>query len=181
MPKTYPSLGTFTSGQILTAAKMNDVATNITNIRVPPMCRVFRAAAGTHTSTGNFQAIAFDTQSLDTEEPGDNMWVVGSATRITFKTAGVYQVGGIATFAINTTGVRAAVIRLNGTTDIARHDQGSAPSSAINVGLLPHTIYSFAVNDYIELYAFQSSGGNLAYSVGTDQLNLYAAWAGQVS
>jgi hypothetical protein len=181
MPKTYNTFTNVSTGDVLTATNFNNVLTNVGNYRVPPACRVFRAAAGTHTSTGNFQAITFDTQSLDTEEPSDNMWVVGSATRITFKTAGVYQVGGIATFAFNTSGFRAAVIRLNGTTDIARHDQGSAPAAAINVGLLPHTLYSFAVNDYIELLAFQSSGGNLAYSVGTDQLNLYAAWAGQAS
>jgi hypothetical protein len=38
MAKTYPTIGPFTAGDILTAATMTDIETNLTNQRVPPSC-----------------------------------------------------------------------------------------------------------------------------------------------
>jgi hypothetical protein len=36
MAKTYPAIGPFTAGDILTAATMTDIQTNLANQRVPP-------------------------------------------------------------------------------------------------------------------------------------------------
>ena len=44
MPKTYNTISTFTSGQVLTAAQMNEIGTNVNNYRVPPLVRIRKNA-----------------------------------------------------------------------------------------------------------------------------------------
>ena len=84
MPKTYPDIGTFTSGQILTAATMNDIGTNLDNFRVPPA--VSLRLTSDKTSWVNNAAVSWDAEDYDT----DAMWSSGST--ITFNTAGLYLV-----------------------------------------------------------------------------------------
>lgn len=176
MAKTYNTIPSVATGDLLTATAWNTQATNVNNYRVPPICRVYRAAALNQTANGAAQTIAFDTESVDTDAMHDT---VTNTTRITFNTAGVYMVGGSVAFTPNSTGVRAAKITVNGTTDIAYADQQSAAAAASAIHVV--TSYSFAANDYIELGGYQNSGGNLAYFVTYQSVNFWATWVGQVS
>jgi hypothetical protein len=84
MAKTYNTIGTFTAGNVLTAAEMNDLGENSNNYRVPPMCQVYRSTDLTgYTSSA---AISWDAEAFDT----DGMWSTG--TDVTINTAGVYSI-----------------------------------------------------------------------------------------
>jgi hypothetical protein len=85
MAKTYPDIGTFSPGDILTAATMNDVGTNLDNQRVPPSCRVYRSSDLTSYTSNT--AITWNAEDYDT----DGMFTA-SSTDITIGTTGIYLV-----------------------------------------------------------------------------------------
>lgn len=136
-----------------------------------PAARVYRNAALNHTATGTLQTIAFDTEQYDTT----GIWDAVSPTRFTFSQPGIYHVGGGATFQVSAVGDRLAALRVNGTTQIARND-GNVSGTAFS-GNNVSTSYLFAAGDFVELLAYQSSGGNLAYAVGIE-VHMYAEWVG---
>lgn len=142
----------------------------------PPYCELRRAAAGTHTANGAWQAVTIDTEDVDT----DNMFTITSPTRITVTRAGIYNVGGFFEFAGNATGRRFIGIAINGI--------GGGPTkgyigsetdhlTASGVGLGFSRSIKLAATDFIELVGFQSSGGNLGYTAGTT--HFYACWIGR--
>lgn len=110
------------------------------------------------------QSIANSTEtalSLDSEyyDYGNLHDTTTNNSRLTAQVAGVYHITGSLQYAVNGTGIRVAYIRLNGTTDIAA--QTSPSSSASSIGVTVDTIYYLNANDYVELTAYQTSGGNL--------------------
>ncbi len=95
----------------------------------------------------------FDTQSL--HDPALNN------TRITIPVTGIYLVIAQISFAINGTGYRECSVRINGTTYILPTIKMGAHAGA-STGLAPHvSLYQFTAADYIEVRAFQTSGGAL--------------------
>lgn len=174
MAKTYPDIGTFSPGDILTAATMNDVGTNLDNHRVPPICSVYRAAALSHTATGTYQTVAWDTELADT----DGMWTASpNPTRITLNTAGIYLVTGRVSIA-NTTQVIAAGIYKDGGAYVYSTDRTGL--STLNYLSTSATIISTG-STYVEMIVYQASGGNLAYTTGEAQSGFSAVWLGQVA
>lgn len=114
-------------------------------------------------------AVTFDTDNSDSW----NVWDVANATRLTVPIPGRYLCIGHLFFAANDNGIRRCIIRLNGSTDIAEQDvvvrntvvtgagvtqTNTAYAVKMNAVSTPQT---FATNDYIELVAFQNSGGPL--------------------
>jgi hypothetical protein len=71
MAKTYNTISTFTAGQVLTAAQMNDLGENSNNYRVPPAAVIYRSSTAA-VSSGvaiNFDASAVvDTDSMTTNK-----------------------------------------------------------------------------------------------------------------
>lgn len=85
MAKTYPTISTFTAGQILTAAQMNDIGTNANNQRVPASVRAYRAtdlSGYTSAASISWSAEGFDTDGMFTA-PGTN---------VTVGTTGLYMI-----------------------------------------------------------------------------------------
>lgn len=109
-------------------------------------------------------ALALDSERYDTDAIHDN---ATNNSRLTCKTAGRYAIAASASFAANATGFRRLGIRLNGITEIART---SAPSvgAADPTDLTVETEYELAVNDYVQMVVYQSSGGNLNVLASTD-------------
>lgn len=120
--------------------------------------RVYRSTDQTLT-TATLTPIAFDSERFDTDSIHDNST---NNSRLTCKTAGVYVISGTVRFATNATGNRRLLIRLNGTTYIAEHTQAAV--SGLQTTITIATVYLLAANDYVELVALQSSGGDLAVS-----------------
>jgi hypothetical protein len=79
-------------------------------------------------------------------------------SRLICKTAGKYQINANIAWALNATGVRELGLFLNGTTGIA---YVSVPGSATLSEQSISTLYDLAVNDYVEVSVYQTSGGAL--------------------
>jgi hypothetical protein len=176
MAKTYNTISTFTSGQVLTAAQMNEIGTNSNNYRVPPMCSLTRTAALSQTATATYQPVAWDTEKFTQTDTG--MWSAGSnPSRINLTTAGVYYVTGGAAFAGSVTGLRATQIQRNGVTQaFGTLVPGNSAINYLNVAALIESDGT----QYVELAVYQDTGGNFAYTVGAGML-FSVAWLGQVS
>lgn len=119
-------------------------------------CRVYNDAAFTHNSTGNYLAITFNT---DRSDPYGLHSTTSNTSRITVTLAGWYLISGHATFAANATGIRQLAIRADGSTYIAAQNQTALSDVVVHLSLA--TVYYLAATNYIELMAYQNSGGNL--------------------
>lgn len=160
--------GIFTSSTVLTAAELNDAFS-------PPRCRLTNSAAFVHNSTGNNLAVTFDTETHDT---GGMHSTSSNTSRITIPTggSGMYLLGGGVEFAANATGYRQVALRINGTTVIAGSRATSA-SGTVATLLMTNCIYPLNAGDYVELTAFQNSGGNLNINSAAEFTPIfYACW-----
>lgn len=147
------------------------------NKTVIPRARIYRSAALSHTATGTWQKIA-----LDAIENGlDNDTMFDSVNgRLVCKTAGTYTLNGLACFVGAAGGVdRIFAIKVNGNAKAFGAGDISASRWA---RMSASCTVDLAVNDYIELFAYQDTGGNLAYGLsdqGGNTVFLDAVKAGQ--
>lgn len=121
-----------------------------------PAARVYNSAA---ISLANYTATAltFNSERYD----NDSIHSTSSNTgRLTATTAGVYQITGHVGFAGSGTGRRQIYIRLNGSTLIGVQD-GVPYTSGSDCYLTVTAEYKLAATDYVELVAFQNSGGSI--------------------
>lgn len=177
MAKTYPDIGTFTSGQILTAATMNDVATNLDNFRSKPMCKVKRSVDLSYTSTN---AIAWDAEDWDTDGMHDNST---NNSRIVVQTAGLYCVRANIhiTYSGTLSNVDWQIKRTSGGTTTEVGYFFLPGSYAVGVMILPmHAMVDAAVNDYFTVTL--SISGATSPTVKTGAACWFAAeWMGLTS
>ncbi len=125
-----------------------------------PCARVYHSAAQS-IADSTWVALAFNSERFDNDAIHDT---VTNNSRLTCKTAGKYQISGAIQFDSNGTGNRGIKIRLDGSTDIALHQQGN--TGADYDALAISTLYELAVNEYVELMVLQKSGGNLDVVAG---------------
>src|SRR6266498_153432 len=102
----------------VSAARLGVIEQGIYDAHRMPCARVYHNVAQT-TTTAIALALAFNSERFDTDTIHDTLT---NNTRLTCKTAGVYEIGGGVEFAANATGVRSLQIRLNGTTAIVEQD-----------------------------------------------------------
>ena len=150
----------------------------------PPYVSAYRTAALSHTATGAWQAFAFDTELNDPTGMHDN---ATNNSRFTIAVPGVYQINMGVIFANATNGLRALGFRMNGVgtgPNLPGREQldvsglGLGGAMGINVSILH---YFPNVGDYVEAMIFQSSGGNLAYTIITAERANYLnmCWIGR--
>jgi hypothetical protein len=111
--------------------------------------------------------ITWDAESYDS----DGMHSTSTNTsRITFNKAGTYRIAGKVSFAQNATGRRIVRLIKNGDT-VNPIGQWESPKPGDAASAAPSIVFDdelvFAVNDYVELQAFQSSTVTLAIATGT--------------
>lgn len=107
--------------------------------------------------TATFTALNFNSEDFQT---GTLHSTVTNNSRVTIATAGVYCFTGTVAFAANATGQRVIVIKVNGTTyydKLAFPNNGAGNTFEAQITKL----LSLAAGDYVELFAYQDSGGNL--------------------
>lgn len=149
-------------GTPVSAARLGVVEQGVFDAHYQPAVRVFHNAAQALT-TATFTALAFNSEHIDQSgNAADTMHdTVTNNSRLTCRYAGVYQISGTVEFAANATGIR--ILRIRHSTgptyisSMAITNAGGADPTAITVS----TLYPLAVNDYVELVAYQASGGNL--------------------
>lgn len=152
----YSAPPTVSPGDAITAALWNTyIRDNQAALLNPPSARVYHNAAQ---SLANSVAtvVAFNSERWDTDTIHDT---VTNNSRLTCKTAGRYLIIGTTEYATNATGVRETYIRLNGATPLAADVRAAV--SGLTTAFTIQTYWDMAVNDYVELIAFQSSGGAL--------------------
>lgn len=101
-------------------------------------------------------AVVLNSERWDTDAIHDTST---NNSRCTAKTAGKYIISGHLSWPGNATGVRHAAIKLNGSTFLAIQEAPADGTEAVQVSTA--TVYDLAVNDYLELFAMQNSGGAL--------------------
>lgn len=109
--------------------------------------------------------LVYDTVDIDTA----GMWTVANPSRLTCKKAGVYLVWGATFWAVDSTSTyRTAVIVLNGDGTNLELGEHLHPNAANNAAAQTvQSLTKLALNDYVELWAYQGSGGNLDILAGT--------------
>lgn len=172
MAKTYNTIGTFTAGQVLTAAEMNELGENSNNYRVPPSCVVHRT-----TNATTINPVDWETEQTDT----DGMFVIGTPSRVTINTAGIYL--------INFSGYMSGTSTLvNPSAYIGKNGAAAARNYLTPIG--PNAIFSLTATlelvptDYITA-GLSGTGGTVVLvgaATNTDQQGrLAVTWLGQAS
>lgn len=123
---------------------------------VVPACRVYNSANISTLNTTN-TTLTFDSERFDT----DNIHNLAfNTSRLTCRTPGIYSIKGQVRFTANATGRRELLIFLNGTITLAAIDVVAGVTGTDWLDQVS-TLYALGIGDYVELVAWQSSGGNL--------------------
>jgi hypothetical protein len=175
----YTTPSTIAAAQLVTSSLMNtEWVENIKFLANPPSCRVYHNAA--QSITNNSVAVcSFNSERWDT----DSMHSTSvNTSRITINTAGLY----IVTFHIefesasNYTNT-AAVIKMNGTTDLGQQYRVEGNGVTIVPRHSVATVYKFSAGNYVEGLVFQiNAGGSARNLTSTAQFSpeMTATWIG---
>ncbi len=173
---SVPTPHQFAVGEVATADNINTYYSGISFLENPPVASLFQITPQSVTGSGE-TPISLDGSLLDTY--GGHSTVTNN-TRYTFQVAGIYLIGGGVAWSANATGVRAASLRLNGSSDL-RGSQAILPTitvGGINTNVPTVTVMSqVSVGDYVELMGTQTSGGTLATQTGGNNTStLFVQW-----
>jgi hypothetical protein len=172
MPTIPYVRATHSDGQSWSAAKANLLEAGCNDLSYSPTVRAHRTAVQTLTTATwtlllwNTETGGWDTAGNAADTMHDNSTNPG---RLTCRYAGKYQVTLCTVWASNTTGIRAAVIQKNSEALPATVSTGvyqggylqSASSTGATIPISAPATVDLAVNDYVAVAAYQSSGGNL--------------------
>ena len=163
---TPARLGIGTAGQVLTVntgATAPEWKTPAAGGSTFVGCSLTKSANQSISNTTN-TAITFDTELEDTDSFHST---VTNTSRITIPAgkAGFYLISGQINYASNATGVRHGNIYKNGSLLSAAWLMGATNGDW--TGGSVSQIVELAVNDYVELFAYQNSGGNLNINGGS--------------
>jgi hypothetical protein len=165
-----PSQGTVAVGDKITASLWNDDVRDAVDFLIsPPRVKVYKTA-NQSIGTSSWACLTWDAEAFDTDTMHSN---VTANSRITFTTAGTYQITYNAMWGNNSTGLRNHTIEKNGNTT-----QGNgtpiiepfaiSPVAATHSGASISVMASFVAGDWIQAFAWQNSGGALNLS-GTSE------------
>jgi hypothetical protein len=154
-------------GTPISAARLNVLEEGIVDVSYSPAVSVtHNASQSINTSTNTI--LAFNTERHDqAANAADTMHdIVTNNSRLTCRYAGVYLIQASVEWATNVTGERIVELFLNNTTVIARDRRAAGAVGSIVQGCYKQRL--LAVNDFVEVRVFQTSGGALNVTVGAD-------------
>ena len=149
----FGRLDGWTADRILKGAGAN---VNPTEEHMNQSCKVYRTTSQSIPDS-TWTAVAFDNEEWDTNNIHDN---ATNPNRLTCKVAGKYLVIAGLQWVGNTTGRRLLRIRQSGATDIVEAEATISAANPVG-GSIATGIASLAVDGYLELLAYQTSGGAL--------------------
>jgi hypothetical protein len=158
-----------------TAAKANVVEDGVNDAHFQPAVSVFHNTTQSLTS-GTEASLAFNSERFDTagnvaSTQHDN---ATNNSRLTCRYAGKYQVSAHVEIAANATGIRYIAFRVNGTASQYIGQATLLGSASLAAALNLSSLIDLAVNDYVEVRAFQNSGGALNVTASSSTIR-YAA------
>lgn len=163
MAGPYGTPRTWSAGERPTAAQFNaEFRDWIAALANPPACRVYRASSQAINS-GALTAVTFDTERYDT----DTMHSTSvNTSRVTFTTAGLYEVGANLSWQADTDYTRRiAYLQVNAAAIIARISDESTHSLANAEEWNLKTTWKMAAADYVELVVYQTNTSNNANNI----------------
>jgi hypothetical protein len=172
-----PSQGTVAVGDKITASLWNDDVRDAVNFLIsPPRVKVYKTA-NQSIATSSWACLTWNAEAFDTDTMHDN---ATANSRITFTTAGTYQIIYNAFWANNDTGLRNHTIEKNGTTT---QNSGTtiiepfaiSPVAASHSGASISVLASFVAGDWIQAFVWQNSGGALNLSGGSESHASFSA------
>jgi hypothetical protein len=175
MAKTYNTIGTFTAGQVLTAAQMNGIGTNVNNTRVPPICLLRRTSNSANLTQNTTHVVEYATANAVEDVDTDGMHSLSTNTgRITPTTAGVYLF--VATVQL-TSAPNFFDIRLtkNGSDQIAITRTGAQAGGVVTAMQSMN-----GTTDYVET-VINVGTGTFQIATANSQTTFQATWLGQAS
>ena len=121
--------------------------------------RAYRATSSQSIATATETAVQLNAESYDVSGWHDN---ATNNTRVTPGKTGYFEVHAGTRFAANGTGARSLRVKKNGTTRVLLGGpEPTVGASEVHVVNASDTIRLDNASDYLELYAYQTSGGNL--------------------
>lgn len=161
---TIPVFRTWVAGEIVTAAFLNANVRDAGNFFLSwPVAELRQTVAQSIANGGTGAALLFDVEDIDTDNGHST---VTNTSRYTGQTAGRFQLSGASHLAANVTGRRGCWWRLNAADVAASMSLGPA-SAAFDMASVSRvrTIVLNGSTDYVELVAYQESGGALLTTV----------------
>lgn len=156
--------------EVLTLAQANF-------LQNPPLFFIFQNSAQTFT-TSVFAATTFDGSVQDTYAGHST---VTNNSRYTPQVAGTYMIGGATGWASNATGGRGGGIYKNGS-PLTTLGGGNAivgnagGGGTVTISPIPPIPVQLTLTDYVEIWGFQNSGGNLATNAGGQFCSYMYGW-----
>lgn len=174
---TVPSFRTWVAGEIVTAAEMNANIRDAGNFMIgQPFAYIWQSVAQS-LANSTYAALTFDSTVVDSDGGHSN---VTNNSRYTAKTPGWFQFTGGASFAVNATGSRGTQWSKTGVlTGLGAQALSFSGTAAVTTSVPAKMIFlpMNGTTDYVELLAFQSSGGALNTSVAApDGGNMLVRW-----
>lgn len=159
MPLAVPAWATnLAPGQFETAALLNTIGSNGNFLTSPPVFQAYQSSAQS-IANSTLVAAGLDTTVIDTNAGHSN---VTNNSRYTPGTAGWYLCLGQIGYAVNANVNRLALFYKNGTA-VNLGQSGMFTTTAANFAIVPaiSLIQCNGTTDYIEIWAYQNSGGSL--------------------
>lgn len=175
---TVPTFTTWVDEQVVTAADLNAQLRDAGNFVLdPPRCTVYHSADRTLT-TATWTLAIFDSEAQDTDTMHST---ATNNSRLVATTAGRYFVTALVYFAGNATGGRGINFTKNGAgtrTSLSTNVSDGFASGVANTNQLVSVAFevNMAAGDYLEMFLYQSSGGNLAYIGGANCTRVSMRW-----
>lgn len=173
----YSSPATVSDGTTAPASWGNSVKAALDFLANPPSCRVRRTTAQSIPHSTD-TVVSFDAARWNT----NSFWVIGSPTRVTINTAGVYIMsftGELPPFNDYTRGF--AYIRVNGATIVAVGPTSMTTNNVSGFEISVAGQWKFAAADYFEVFVAHSNTAAAArnlQSSGSYSPEITATWIG---
>ncbi|WP_050778015.1 hypothetical protein [Micromonospora sp. ATCC 39149] len=144
-----------------------------------PAAMLRQTAAQSIPTGGSFTPVTFGSEVFDDDPDGVGGHSTSSNTsRYTVRYPGIYLLGGGCGFAVSATGVRGVAWLLNGAVIDGSDVMLQAVTTASTSTRVParQITVSLAEGDYVELGAFQTSGGALNTVTGSAAASMSVTW-----
>lgn len=136
---------------------------------MPPTCMLQKVGTQSYAGASAWNAIAWDTKIVDTEDPASPIYSSGANTRMTCRTNGWYEISANVPMSLDVAANSITIaFRVNGNASlIYAGDSEGATATGVNYTCTFSTIISLVATDYVEVLFRMSRGVALTSTVFT--------------